>query len=208
MGVSQTSRLTPWQMACELHATLGAGSPFPAVQGPPAVGSIPLDPGEYIVGVFGPPVRLDLTYARFTSEDVRVVNGGPAVVVGPPHIVAGFALGSLAGRHRAQNRAKRLARPQWRPRPLAHAVVTTHRLWCEIPGDAWKHFTYNTGVDLRLDDNHALEMWFDRHVPAVRLGGPWAPWIAVAVAHLTFGPDAGGYLSWLARFRIPSRTPL
>ena len=52
------------------------------------------------------------------------------------------------------------------------------RLWCQIPGDQWKHFTYDTRVDLRLDDNHALEMWFGQDIPAVRMGGPWAPWIA------------------------------
>jgi hypothetical protein len=208
MGVSRTLRQSPWQMACELHTALAAGSTFPEAEVPPAVGSIPVDHGEYVVGVFGRPVGRDLDYARFTGEDVRVVSSGPAVVVGPAHVVGAYALGSLVGRRRVRKRAERVASPQWRQRPLAHVVVTTRRLWCQIPGDQWKHFTYDTRVNLRLDDNHALEMWFGQDIPAARLGGPWAPWIAVAVAHLTHGPTAGVHLSWLARFRIPSRTPL
>jgi hypothetical protein len=203
MGASQT----PWQAACELHAALRAGHVLPEVPVSPAI-TRPCDPGEYQVGVFGWPVGLAVDYARFTSQDVVVVNGGPAMVVGTPHFLAGYALGSIVNRHRTRKRAKHMAQPQWHPRPMAHAVVTTRRLWCEISGDEWKYFNYNTAVDLRLDDRHALEMWFGTHVPAVRLGGPWAPWIAIAIAHLMYGTAAEDRLPWLSRFRIPSRTPL
>ena len=201
MGVSQT----PWQAACELHAALRVGGTLPPV-GVPSPIARPCDPGEYPVGMFGPPTGLHLNYARFLAMDVVVHNRGPAVLVGTPHFLTGYALGSIAKNHWVHKRAQRMAQPQWHSYPMGYAVVTTHRVWCNVAGE-WKWFTYADTADLRLDDHHALVMCF-ADVPAVRLGGPWAPWIAVAVAHLRYGPDAESYLSWLARFRIPSRTPL
>lgn len=203
MGASQT----PWQLACNLHATLSAGGTFPAVPVPPAVAQLPCDPGEYAVGVFGPPTGLDLNYARFVGADVMVGRRSPAVVVGDPNFLVGYALGSIASRHRARRKAHRMAEPQWRLRPMAHAVVTTRRVWCEIPGDEWKNFNYDATTGLRLTDDNALVMYCPDPIPPVQLAGPWAPWIAVAVAHLTFGPTAAR-LPWLAKFRTPAMMAL
>lgn len=190
MGAPQT----PWQAACTLHSALSAGSPPPPVHSP--LVDLPREPEEYVVGVFS-----GLTYARFTAADVLVGRGGPTVVFGTPHFLAGYAAGSLAMRGRARRKARRMAQPQWRQRSMLRTVVTTHRLWCEIPGDEWKRFNYDTTVDVRLEDN-ALVMSFS-DAPAVRIGGAWAPWLAVAAAHLTFGPTAAARLPWLARLAHP-----
>lgn len=195
MGVSQM----PWQAAHKLHSALSTGGTLAPVRSP--IVGLPHEPAEYVIGVFS-----GLDYARFTSADVLVGRAGPAVVFGTPHFLAGYALGSLAMRGRARRKANRLAQPQWRSRPMTRAVATTHRLWCEVPGDEWKHFNYDTVVDVRLEDE-ALVMCFAGHVPAVRVGGPWAPWLAVAAAHLTYGATAAFHLPWLARFAGSVTTP-
>jgi hypothetical protein len=198
MGASRT----PWQTACALHAALCAGEPFPSVQVPPAATHLARECDEYAIGVFGPAAGLDLNYARFVGESVVVGSHGPAIVVGNANFLTGYALGSMASRMVARRRAQRMAEPQWRLRPMAHAVVTTHRVWCEIPGDKWAHFSYDAATALRLTDDNALVMYYPDPIPPVRLGGSWAPWIAVAVAHLKFGPTADIHLPWLNKFRI------
>lgn len=204
MGASQT----PWKTACDLHTTLSAGGTFPAVPVPPPVAHLPREHDEYAIGVFGPPTGLDLNYARFVGADVVVASRGPAVLVGDLNFLAGYALGSIAMRQRARHQARRMAEPQWRPWPMAHAVVTTRRIWCEIPGDEWKNFNYDAAIGMRLTDDNALVMYYSDPVPPVRLAGTWAPWIAVAVAHLTFGPTAEFHQKWLTKFRTPARMSL
>lgn len=184
MGVQQT----PWQAACMLHSALSAGSPPAPVRSP--LVDLPRTPEEYVVGVFS-----GLSYARFTSADVVVGRAGPTVVFGTPHFLAGYAAGSLAMRGRARRKARRMTQPQWRSRPMLRTVATTHRLWCEIPGDEWKHFNYDTTVDVRLEDDALVMSFVD--APAVRIGGAWAPWLAVAAAHLIYGPAASARLPWL-----------
>jgi hypothetical protein len=127
------------------------------------------------------------------------------LLVGDLNYLATYAVGSFAMRQRAWRQARRMAEPQWRPWPMAYAVVTTHRIWCEIPGDEWKNFNYDAAIGMRLTDEDALVMYYRDPVPPVRLAGTWAPWIAVAVAHLMFGPTAEFRQQWLAKFRTPAR---
>lgn len=197
MGATETPR----QTACTLHTALCDGWGIPAVV-PPAPGLL-REEGEQAVGVFGPAVGLPVGYARFSGADVIVGGGGPNMLFGTPHFLAGYAVGSIVKRGRARKRARRLAQPQWRVRPTTGTVVTTRRLWCETERE-WKWFNYDTIVDLQLDGD-ALVIRFVNDVPSVRLTGAWAPWIAVAIAHLAFGSPAAAQMPWLTRMYTMAR---
>jgi hypothetical protein len=131
------------------------------------------------------PYSRSLQYYRYCPADV-VYTTGPAVVVGSPHFLAGYALGSLVNRARLRRKADRLAQPQWRSAPLACTAVTNQSLWCHV-NHHWVYFDHTaiTGYDLR---DHALTLSFTSTVP-LKLTGTWAPWIAVAIAHFRYGTN-------------------
>jgi len=124
-----------------------------------------------------------LRYYRYSPAEV-VYRTGPAVVVGTPHFLAGYALGSLVQGARLRRKARHLAQPQWRSAPLACTAVTNQRLWCYV-NHRWVYFDHAaiSGYDLR---DYALTLSFTSTVP-LKITGPWAPWIAVAVAHFRYG---------------------
>jgi hypothetical protein len=122
-------------------------------------------------------------YFRYCPAEV-VYSTGPAMVIGTPHFLTGYALGSLVNGARLRRRARHLAQPQWRTMHLACTAVTNQRLWCHV-NHHWVYFDHDavTGYDLQ---GHALNLSFTSTVP-LKITGPWAPWIAVAVAHLRYG---------------------
>jgi hypothetical protein len=163
-----------------LHADLCAGRSLVPVA-PPA--TLPLEPGEWVFGVFAPTRHVSLIYQRYYAAEV-VYQTNPAVVVGSPHFVIGYALGTVVQRARLRRKARQLAQPQWRFVPLACAVVTNRRLWCHIDGQ-WVQLDYGTitGYALR---GQAMTLSFTQAAP-LQITGSWAPWIAVAIAHLRYG---------------------
>lgn len=186
---------TPWQTACRLHSTLFHDQPLDPL--PPFPG-LTSEPGEQVIGVFPTgPGHGRLDYARWLADDVLIVASGPSVVVGTPHFLAGHALGSAVMASRTRRAARQLAQPQWRHHPMTRAVVTTRRLWCEVADQGWLHFGYANTADVILD-SEMLVLHFTDDVASLRLAGPWAPWIAVAIAHHRFGTDAALRLPWLA----------
>jgi hypothetical protein len=172
--------LTPIDAARVLHADLCAHRSLVSVA-PPA--DLPVEPGEWTLGVI--PYTRSLQYYRYCPAEV-VYTTGPAVVVGSPHFLVGYALGSLVNRARLRRKADRLAQPQWRSAPLGCAVVTNQSLWCHV-NYRWVYFDHAaiTGYDLR---DHALTLSFTSAVP-LKLTGSWAPWIAVAIAHFRYGTN-------------------
>jgi hypothetical protein len=85
-----------------------------------------------------------LDYARYYAVDVVTYSTGPGVVVGSPHFLAGYALGTLVQRARLDRKAHQLAQPQWRYYgPHDTTVVTNHRLWCQVE-DHWVNFDHDT----------------------------------------------------------------
>jgi len=185
--------LSPRDTAAVLHANLCARRPLIPVT-PPVPGLLP-EPGEWALGVFARRDGVHLDYARYCGADVVTYSTGPAVVFGSPHFLAGFALGTVVQCARLQRKARRLAQPQWRYFPLTCAVVTNRRLWCQIDGQ-WVNFDHDTitGYDLT---NSTLTMSFAAANP-LRISGPWALCIAVAVAHLRYGPNVAARIPALA----------
>lgn len=183
------------EKACRAHAALSAGRILQPVQQLPADGLLRA-PGEYAVGVFP-----NLAYARYRPADLVVVGGGPAVVIGSVPFVAGFAMGTLAQRAVRGRRARRAALPQWRYDAVTWVVVTTHRLWCLVDGQTWVWFDYSSVTALDLT-NEGLVLTFQQAYP-LRLSGDWAAWIAVAVAHYTFGRDTAARMPCLAALAPP-----
>lgn len=168
--------VSPIQAARVLHADLCARRSLVPIA-PPT--ELSLEPGEWVLGV----LTHALTYNRYCAAEV-VYRTGPAVVIGSPHFLIGYALGTLVQRARFRHKACQLAQPQWRSAPLTCAVVTNRRLWCHVDHQ-WAHFDYDviTGYELC---GQALTLSFTHAVP-LKITGAWAPWIAVAVAHLRYG---------------------
>jgi hypothetical protein len=186
--------LSPRDTAAVLHSDLCALRPLVPVT-PPVAGLLPA-PDEWAWGVFARRDGVHLDYARYCADDVVTYSTGPAVVFGSPHFLAGYALGTVVQRARLQRKARRLAAPQWRYYgPPTCTVVTNHRLWCQIDGQ-WVNFDHDTitGYDLT---NTTLTTSFVQASP-LRISGPWAPWIAVAVAHLRYGPTVAARIPALA----------
>ncbi len=187
----------PWDAAVQVHAALNSGqvlNPVPA----PMSGLTPAQ-AEYAVGVFHHR-HSAMTFARYTAADVIQTDTGPRFVFGTPQFLTGYALGSLAIRRRTRRKAQQAAAPQWRPSPLGHVVVTTHRLWCEIitpDGAVWKRFDHDQITQLDLT-GQTLTLTFPL-IPPLRLDGAWAPWCAAVIAHHRFGPNAPHVVPALAK---------
>jgi hypothetical protein len=166
------------QAARVLHADLCAHRSLVPVA-PPA--DLPVQPDEWTLGVT--PYTRSLQYYRYCPAEI-VYQTGPAVVVGSPHFLAGYALGSLLSRAQLRRQARRFAQPGWRAAHLAGTAVTNRRLWCHV-NHRWVFFDHAaiTGYDLR---EHALTLSFASTVP-LKITCAWAPWIAVAIAHLRYG---------------------
>jgi hypothetical protein len=166
----------PIQAARVLHADLCAQRRLVPIAPPTGLS---LEPGEWVLGVF----TQALTYHRYCAAEV-VYPTGPALVVGSPHFLVGYALGRLVQRARLRRKARRLFQPQWRSAPLVCTVVTNRRLWCQVD-HRWTYFDYGAIAEYELH-GQALTLSFTPAVP-LRITGAWAPWIAVAVAHLRYG---------------------
>ena len=179
----------PIQAARVLHADLCAQLPLVPIA-PPA--GLSLEPGEWVLGVF----THALTYHRYCAAEV-VYGTGPAVVVGSPHFLVGYALGTLVQRARLRRKANQLAQPQWRSAPLVCTVVTNRRLWCHVDSQ-WAYFDYDAITGYEFQD-HALTVSFTQAIP-LRITGAWAPWIAVAVAHLRYGSAIAARIPTLNTF--------
>jgi hypothetical protein len=167
---------SPIHAARALHANLCAQRSLVPIA-PPA--GLPLEPSEWVLGAF----TRAMTYHRYCAAEI-VYHTGPAVVVGSPHFLIGYALGAAVQRARLRRKAHRLAQPQWRSAPLTYTVVTNRRLWCHVDRQ-WAYFDYDTITGFELRDQ-ALTLSFTQAIP-LRITGAWAPWIAVAVAHLRYG---------------------
>lgn len=194
MVASAQHAASPWQTACELHTTLFNGIALDPV--PPPYDGLAREADEQVLGVFHPHGNEPLSYARLLADDVVVMTSRPRVIVGTPHFLAGYGLGSIVSDRRLARKARSLAQPQWRSMPMSCAVVTSRRLWCEIPGDRWWHFGYDHTTSVTLDGD-ALVLGFTEDAAPLRLQGPWAPWIAVAIAHHRFGRQVTFRLPWL-----------
>ncbi|CAL9677564.1 hypothetical protein SUDANB95_07889 (plasmid) [Actinosynnema sp. ALI-1.44] len=145
--------------------------------------------GEQALAVFA---QGHLTFARFAAAAAQPTGpGSPHVVVGSPAFLTGYLVTETVLRGRARRRARRHAAAQWRPAVLLRAVLTTHRLWCEVAeaaGPRWVHFNLDTIARLELHGDE-LVLGFGQVEP-LRLGGDWAPWCAAVIAWHRFGPHA------------------
>lgn len=151
--------LAPIHAARVLHADLCAHRSLVPVA-PPA--DLSIEPGEWTLGVLPYSRNGSLHYYRYCPAEV-VYHTGPAVVVGSPHFLVGYALGSLVNGARVRRKARHLAQPQWRSAPLACTAVTNRSLWCHV-NHHWVYFDHTaiTGYDL---SDHALTLSL-QHRPA------------------------------------------
>jgi hypothetical protein len=182
--------ISPIHAARVLHADLCAHRRLVPVA-PPA--DLPIQPGDWTLGVIPSNRAGAMYYYRYCPAEV-VYTTGPAVIVGSLQFLAGYALGSLINHTRLRRKARHLAQSQWRSLPLACIAVTNHSLWCHV-NQHWIYFDHDaiTSYDFR---GQALTLSFTSAVP-LQLTGPWAPWIAVAIAHFRYGSQAAARISAL-----------
>ncbi len=172
--------------ALAIEAYLRAGGTLPAIQ-PPVPGLL-VEHGEHAVASL-----TGLAFHRYTAlPKPPQPSGGLNLIVGSPAFLLGYAATSVIVRRRQRKKWLRTTAPQWRQSRLRRVVVTTRRLWCELPtptGPQWLRFDYDTITRLELR-NDGLILHFLQAEPLRLTGGPWAPWCATVVAHHRFGAAA------------------
>jgi hypothetical protein len=101
-------------------------------------------------------------------------------------VVAGLAANSMVNANR-RRAAEAEAAVQWRDHASVRTILTNQRLLCDYQGQ-WLSFWHNGIVEFQ----GAMDQWlfvlrYEVGDP-IMLHGPAAPWYAVSVAHLVYGP--------------------
>jgi len=165
-----------WSSACGLYQYLRSG------------GSLRPDPHT--------PLRLKpdenhfataaLGYARFYGTAVEYQQSSNLWFGSPTFVLGGMAAEALANSH-ARNRAAAMAAAQWREHATVRAALTDQRILCDHSG-AWLNFWHEGVQELAVDlSRWAFVLRFEEGVPLM-LHGPPAPWFAVAISWLVYGP--------------------
>ena len=165
-----------WASACRLYARLLGGDEL-AVTPPTA---LRLNPDEV------PHAETVIGYARFYGTAVQYRQSNSFWFGSATFVAAGMAAEAI-GNASARRRAEAAAAAQWRDHAIVRCVLTNHRLLCDYSG-SWLSFWHNGVVEFLGD----LARWsfvlrYEVGEPLM-LHGPGAPWLAVAVARIVYGP--------------------
>jgi hypothetical protein len=176
-----------WTSACGLYEHLLRGGQLAAL--PPT--GLRLGQNEVI---FGDAV---LGYARFYGTTAQYRENSSFWFGSPAFVLAGMA-GDAIGNASARKRAAAMAAAQWRDQAQVRMVLTNQRLLGDYQGNLLS-FWHNGVVELSADLAHwSFLLRFQEGHPLM-LHGPAAPWFAVAVAWLVFGPQG---------MQIPALAPM
>jgi hypothetical protein len=174
-----------WASACALYEHLLRGGQLAAL--PPT--GLRLGQGEVI---FGDAV---LGYARFYGTTVQYQQNSSFWFGSTAFVLAGMA-GDAIGNANARKRAAATAAAQWRDHAQVRMVLTNQRLLCDYQGNLLS-FWHNGVLELSADLPHWSFVLRYQEGQPLMLHGPAAPWFAVAVSGLVFGPQ-GMHLPALA----------
>lgn len=166
-----------WTSACELYEHLAGGGEL----GPMPPGPIRLEQNEvgHGFGVLG--------YSRYYGTTVRY-NQSSSFWFGSAGFVAAGMAAEAIGNASARRRAEAMSRAQWRDHAQVRTMLTNRRLLCDYQ-TRWLSFWHNGIVEFACD----LRQWsfvlrYEVGEPLM-LHGPAAPWFAIAVAWLAYGPQ-------------------
>ncbi|MEU6129239.1 hypothetical protein ABZ805_08715 [Saccharopolyspora sp. NPDC047091] len=159
--------------AQRLYRYLGAGGQLGGVTGDPR-----LAPGEELIFE----ERYDV--GRFRGADVQYTTPG-YFAVGSPAFVLGAMLGNLADRYAARRSAEREAAPQWRFFGPLTCLLTKSSVLFWLDG-RWEGDLIAALHDIRPNITfHFVDVCYGSE--PIRLVGPTAPWLSVALLHLKYG---------------------
>jgi len=160
-----------WRAMLQIVEIVGTSGSLPVV--PPA---IMLRPGEVQHGG-----QFIVDCLVHCGADVEYAQGY-AVSGGLLFTAVGMAIGE-ASLARGRREAYAYARPQWRRAGRMPLFLTNQRLLIMAEGQ-WKSYWLESlvSMDVRVEA-YAVELYCESENP-LRLIGPWAPWIAVAIRAL------------------------
>jgi hypothetical protein len=166
-----------WTSACGLYEHLLRGGQLAAL--PPT--GLRLGQNEMI---FGDAV---LGYARYYGATAQYRESNSFWFGSPAFVLAGMA-GDAIGNASARKRAAAMAAAQWRDQAQVRMVLSNQRLLGDYQGNLLS-FWHNGVVELSADLPHWSFLLRYQEGHPLMLYGPAAPWFAVAVAWLVFGPQ-------------------
>jgi hypothetical protein len=166
-----------WTSACRLYEHLLRGGQLAAL--PPTGLRLGQDEATFGDAVLG--------YARFYGTTVQYRQSSSFWFGSTTFVLAGMA-GDAIGNANARKRAHASAAAQWRDHAQVRMVLTNQRFLGDYQGN-YLSFWHNGVVELNAD----LTQWsfvlrYQVGEPLM-LHGPAAPWFAVAVAWLVYGPQ-------------------
>lgn len=176
-----------WSSAAQLYQhLLRGGEPSPLPPGP-----VRLERGEvaYASGVIG--------YLRYYGTSVTYQQSSSLLLGSAGFVVAGMAAESMANAS-ARRRAEAMAASQWRDRANVRVLLTDRRLLCDYGGH-WLSFWHEGVMEFHGDLTQWMFVLRFQVGDPLLLHGPPAPWFAVLLAHLLYGPDG---------LRLPLLAPL
>jgi hypothetical protein len=165
-----------WQAAGTLYEWIVAGGGLRA-----APTSLLLNPTEV------PYADLALEYARYYSMTVPYGRQRTLLFGSAPLFAAGLLLDAAANSS-AKRQAEAAASAQWREIHSTRVVLTDQRILVLVEG-TWLEFWHGAMLDIWPDPQHWT--WCAAYVGCepLRLRGPWAPWLCVAVSATVCGRD-------------------
>jgi hypothetical protein len=165
-----------WAGACQLYQHLQRGGDLTVL--PP--GAVRLNPDEvpYAEGMLG--------YARFYGTSVTYQRSSTFLLGSATFVAAGMAANAIAN-STARNRAAAQAATQWRDHAHVRTILTNKRLLCDYRGE-WLSFWHEGIVEFQGDMAQWLFVLRYQVGDPIMLHGPAAPWFAVSVARLVYGP--------------------
>jgi len=165
-----------WTSACQLYEHLHNGGELTAL--PP--GAVRLNPDEvaYADAVVG--------YARYYGTTATYQQSSSLLFGSAAFVAAGMAVEAVANSS-AKSRALAQAAVQWRDHASVRTILTNQRLLCDFRGQ-WLSFWHEGIVEFQGDTAQWLFVLRYQVGSPIMIHGPAAPWYAVSVARLVYGP--------------------
>ncbi|MFC6084363.1 hypothetical protein [Sphaerisporangium aureirubrum] len=127
------------------------------------------------------PLRHEVWYGMDVPYSQSVVAFG-----GPVMFTAGI-LASAVGNAMARQKAARMAESQWRLHGENQTMLTNHRVLAFADG-RWLTWAHQSVMELWAAPRESTFVMVFSGIDPLRLTGPGAPWFAVALAFILYGP--------------------
>ena len=165
-----------WSSACQLYEHLLRGGDLTVL--PPS--AVRLQPDEL------PHSDAMLGYARFYGMNVSYDRSSMMLLGSATFVAAGLAANAMANSS-AKRKAQAMAAAQWRDHAHVRTMLTNKRLLCDFSGQ-WLSFWHEGVVEFQCDLTQWLFVLRYEVGDPIMLHGPAAPWFAVSVARIVYGP--------------------